>query len=147
MEDYPRTLMELERRFATDEACGEYLAQLRWPRYFSCPACGATKAWATRRGLRMCATCEQQVSVPDRQPRPPPISSSSLVPRLARHFARRRLPRAAVTVGEIIASCSGRIASFEFPRHMIVVDELPLTSSGDIPKTSCASRGAEDPGR
>lgn len=39
----------------------------------------------------------------------------SLVPRLARHFARRRLPRAAVTVGEIIASCSGRIASFEFP--------------------------------
>lgn len=71
----------------------------------------------------------------------------SLVPRLARHFARRRLPRAAVTVGEIIASCSGRIASFEFPRHMIVVDELPLTSSGDIPKTSRASRGAEDPGR
>jgi hypothetical protein len=29
VEDYPRTLMELERRFATDEACGEYLAQLR----------------------------------------------------------------------------------------------------------------------
>src|SRR5713101_4091708 len=55
--------MELERRFATDEACGEYLAQLRWPRDFSCPACGTTKAWATRRGLRMCATCGHQVSV------------------------------------------------------------------------------------
>ena len=63
MEDYPRTLMELERRFATDEACREYLAQLRWPRGFSCPACGGTNAWATGRGLRMCATCEQQVSV------------------------------------------------------------------------------------
>src|SRR5438093_13631968 len=55
--------MELERRFATDEACGEYLAQLRWAREFSCPACGTTKAWATRRGLRMCATCGHQVSV------------------------------------------------------------------------------------
>jgi len=63
VEDYPRTLMELERRFATDEACREYLAQLRWPRGFSCPACGGTNAWATGRGLRMCATCEQQVSV------------------------------------------------------------------------------------
>jgi len=63
VEDYPRTLMELERRFATDEACAEYLAQLRWAREFSCPACGITKAWATRRGLRMCATCGHQVSV------------------------------------------------------------------------------------
>jgi transposase-like protein/predicted RNA-binding Zn-ribbon protein involved in translation (DUF1610 family) len=63
VEDYPRTLMEMERRFATDEACREYLAQLRWPRDFSCPTCGTTKAWATRRGLRMCATCGHQVSV------------------------------------------------------------------------------------
>ena len=55
--------MELERRFATDEACREYLAQLRWPRDFSCTVCGATKAWATRRGLRMCATCGHQMSV------------------------------------------------------------------------------------
>ena len=39
------------------------MAQLRWPRDFSCPACGTTKAWATRRGLRMCATCGHQVSV------------------------------------------------------------------------------------
>ena len=63
VEDYPRTLMELERRFATDEACREYLARLRWPRGFSCPVCGGTDAWETGRGLRMCATCKQQVSV------------------------------------------------------------------------------------
>jgi hypothetical protein len=36
--------MDLERRIATDEACGEYLARLRWPQGSSCPACGTTKA-------------------------------------------------------------------------------------------------------
>jgi hypothetical protein len=30
-EDYPKTLLELERRFCTEEACVEYLAALRWP--------------------------------------------------------------------------------------------------------------------
>ena len=30
-EDYPRTLLELEQRFSTEEACAEYLAALRWP--------------------------------------------------------------------------------------------------------------------
>ncbi len=28
-EDYPKTLMEMERRFATEGACREYLTQLR----------------------------------------------------------------------------------------------------------------------
>ena len=44
VEDYPRTRMELERRFATDEACGEYLAQLRWPRQAVLPPLGAAVA-------------------------------------------------------------------------------------------------------
>jgi len=30
-EDYPRMLLELERRFSSEEACVEYLAALRWP--------------------------------------------------------------------------------------------------------------------
>ena len=30
-EDFPRTLLELERRFSSEEACAEYLATLRWP--------------------------------------------------------------------------------------------------------------------
>src|SRR5438093_13412427 len=63
MEDCPRTLPELEARFATEEACREYLWQLRWPGGFCCPACTHTKAWPTGRGLRMCAACGHQVSV------------------------------------------------------------------------------------
>ena len=38
MEDYPRTLEEFEGRFGTEQACREYLMQLRWPQGFRCPA-------------------------------------------------------------------------------------------------------------
>ncbi len=31
MEDYPKTLLDFEKRFATEEACRDYLCQLRWP--------------------------------------------------------------------------------------------------------------------
>jgi len=64
MEDYPRTLLELERRFSTDEACRAYLFALRWPRGFVCPRCQvAGKPWPTRRGLWLCQACRYQASV------------------------------------------------------------------------------------
>ena len=44
MEDYPRTLEEFEGRFVTEQACREYLMQLRWPRGFACPRCGGQRA-------------------------------------------------------------------------------------------------------
>ena len=63
MEDYPRTLGELEARFATEQACREHLARLRWGQEFVCPACKGTEAWPTERGLWMCAACGHQASV------------------------------------------------------------------------------------
>lgn len=63
VEDYPRTLLELERRFSTDQACREYLCSLRWPRGFVCPRCGGRKAWRTDRGLWHCGQCHHQASV------------------------------------------------------------------------------------
>lgn len=63
MEDYPRTLMELEERFATDRACREYLFALRWPDGFVCPRCGGRQAWPTSRGLSLCTGCRHQASV------------------------------------------------------------------------------------
>jgi len=62
-EDYPRTLMELEQRFSTDEACVQYLAELRWPDGFCCPGCGGAQAWRTERGLWVCRNCERHTSV------------------------------------------------------------------------------------
>jgi len=63
VEDYPSTLLELERRFSDEDACREYLFALRWPEGFVCPRCGGGKAWAMRRGLWLCAGCRYQASV------------------------------------------------------------------------------------
>ena len=62
-EDYPRNLLEFEQRFATEEACREYVMSLRWPEGYVCPACGGRRAWLTRRNLLVCAQCEHQASL------------------------------------------------------------------------------------
>lgn len=62
-EDYPRTLMELERRFSTEQACREYLFALRWPDGFVCRRCEGGEAWPTARGKWVCRGCRAQVSV------------------------------------------------------------------------------------
>lgn len=63
MEDYPKTLLEFEKRFETEEACLEYLGKIRWPGGFQCPKCGYQKAWLTNRGLFHCVHCSFQASV------------------------------------------------------------------------------------
>lgn len=63
MEDYPRTITELEARFSSEEACRAYLFGLRWPSGYCCPRCAGMSAWPTERGLFMCAACGMQVSV------------------------------------------------------------------------------------
>lgn len=63
VEDYPRTLTELEARFSTDDACRAYLYQLRWPDGFHCPKCGHGKAWPVGARLFQCAACGRQSSV------------------------------------------------------------------------------------
>ena len=62
-EEYPKTQMAFERRFAADEACCEYLAQLRWPEGFVCPRCAGRTSWRTKRGLWVCGACRVQTSV------------------------------------------------------------------------------------
>lgn len=62
-EDYPRTLMELEKRFGDEAACREYLFALRWPEGFVCPRCRGAEAWPMSRGLWLCRECRAQVSL------------------------------------------------------------------------------------
>src|SRR5665648_604738 len=62
--DYPRTHQQLVAWFCPEEDCLEYLARLRWPGGFVCPACGGDKSWRTaRRGMWMCSGCGRQTSV------------------------------------------------------------------------------------
>jgi len=62
-EDYPRTLLELERRFSNESACANYLAGLRWPAGWVCPRCGGKVAWLVRRARWRCDQCRYEMSV------------------------------------------------------------------------------------
>ena len=46
----------------------------------------------------------------------------------------RREPGHALGEADVLAQCRGRIASFKIPRHVIFVDDFPMTSSGKIQK-------------
>ena len=62
--NFPRTLIEFERSFATEEDCIEFLRAQRWREGFRCPRCGGARAWQLRtRPLDQCATCDHQVSL------------------------------------------------------------------------------------
>ncbi len=63
MENYPRTQAEFDARFATEDACREYLIHLRWPEGFRCPKCGHGRAWSARVLLFECTGCGRQTSV------------------------------------------------------------------------------------
>jgi len=63
MEDYPKNLTELEGRFSEEEACREYLFQLRWPEGFRCPVCGHSEAWKLKDDLFKCTACARKTSV------------------------------------------------------------------------------------
>jgi hypothetical protein len=63
LEDYPTTLLELERRFATEEQCRAYLEALRWPSGFVCPRCGGQKRWPAQRARFVCSGCRHQATV------------------------------------------------------------------------------------
>ena len=55
--EYPKTLRDFDRIFATDEACLEFLEQVRWGSEFRCQSCSADKFWKLSPGLRRCQVC------------------------------------------------------------------------------------------
>ena len=60
----PTSFMAFQRRFP-DDACAAYLAALRWPDGFHCPACGHDEAWMleTKSWTYECAGCRKQTSI------------------------------------------------------------------------------------
>jgi transposase-like protein len=62
-EDFPRTLLELERRFGDEEACAAYLSGLRWPGGWLCPRCAGTESYLVRRSRWRCDQCRYEMSV------------------------------------------------------------------------------------
>jgi hypothetical protein len=65
MTDFPRSLIDFQRRFGDEAACVRYLFAARWPEGFVCPGCGNGKAWElqTKAWTWECTGCGKQTSV------------------------------------------------------------------------------------
>ena len=62
--DYPNTYREFVKMFPDDTTCAAFLALLRWPEGFVCPACKITTTpWNESRGRLACPICRHQTSV------------------------------------------------------------------------------------
>ena len=64
--EFPKTLLEFQRQFATEQACADYLFASRWPDGFRCPRCDHPAAFLIAgRAVWQCANrvCRHQVSL------------------------------------------------------------------------------------
>jgi transposase-like protein len=61
---YPKTILEFQQIFSTEEACEAYLYNSRWPDGFRCPICNGKEYYyiATRK-LFQCRDCWHQTSL------------------------------------------------------------------------------------
>lgn len=59
------SLINFQQKFATEQACIEYLALVRWPEGYRCKKCGCQEAYQLRARPRvfMCSACNHQESV------------------------------------------------------------------------------------
>jgi transposase-like protein len=63
-EKYPKDFQEFLEEFKDEEACGNYLFNMRWPDGFVCPKCSmSTKCWFTARNTIRCSNCGHQASL------------------------------------------------------------------------------------
>src|SRR3990170_3938857 len=65
MEDYPKTMLEFNKRFNTEHSCQEYLYKMRWPEGFICPHCQHREYWMMKRGQSQqyrCKRCRSWIS-------------------------------------------------------------------------------------
>lgn len=61
--EYPETMQEFIDQFGTEEACRQYLYDVRWASGFVCPKCAHSKAWKLGRGIQKCKECSRDISV------------------------------------------------------------------------------------
>lgn len=61
--EFPRTALDFEEQFATEDACVAYLRARRWPGGFVCPKCAGTASWPVRERLDECTACGRQTSI------------------------------------------------------------------------------------
>ena len=63
LEDFPKSEIDFEDRFSNDQACYQYLFQLKWPDGFKCSSCGHRGFWVSAKNIYICTRCEHNVSL------------------------------------------------------------------------------------
>ena len=62
MAEFPRSLIEFQKRFSDEAACAAYLREARWRDGFVCPARGGVRGWGLlgKAWTHECAVCHKQ---------------------------------------------------------------------------------------
>jgi transposase-like protein len=63
METYPESLQEFFAMYPTEDACRDFLIEVRWVDGFICPHCSRTEYWKQVRGTLRCKNCRKDISV------------------------------------------------------------------------------------
>jgi len=61
--DFPKTSIEFDEKFSTEESCERYLFEKRWGTGFECKVCKHTTYWKGSRGHYICKKCEHHHSL------------------------------------------------------------------------------------
>lgn len=62
-ENFPRNMVEFDERFNSENACRQYLMEVRWPEGYRCPSCGYNEYWVVPSHLLECCSCGHQTSL------------------------------------------------------------------------------------
>lgn len=61
--DYPKTQIEFEQMFSTEEKCLSYLGSIRFKNGYICPKCIGKQYWKSKNGVYVCKQCNYQLSL------------------------------------------------------------------------------------
>ena len=150
MSDYPDSLPDFQRRFPDDAACAEYLAAVRWPEGFRCPACGHDAAWTlrTKAWTYECRGCRRQASV-----RAGTILHGSKLALTLWFWAAYLMATHSNGISALqlqkqlgLGSCkSAWLLCAKLRRAMVAPERNPLTGLIEIDETTIHHRTKEDP--
>jgi len=150
MADFPRSLIEFQRRFSDEAACVRYLFAARWPEGFVCPDCGNSKAWElqTKAWTWECAGCGKQTSVTAGT-----IMHHSKLPLTAWFWAAYLMATHSNGISALQLQRQLGFGSYKtawlicakLRRSMVAPDRNPLAGLVEVDDTEIACRSQNDP--
>lgn len=63
LDNFPKTNLEFQEKFKTEDDCEEFLFNIKWGNGFSCSKCDHSEYWKDSKGRYICKKCEHQHSL------------------------------------------------------------------------------------